>query len=47
MQRLGLVDAVWSEDSDTFLFKGTTTIRFHTEAHGSKSNTHARLLQID
>lgn len=47
MQRLGLVDAVWSEDSDTFLFKGTTTIRFHTEANGSKSNTHARLLHMD
>lgn len=47
MQRLGLVDAVWSEDSDTFLFKGTTTIRFHTEANRSKSNTHARLLHMD
>lgn len=47
MQRLGLVDAVWSEDSDTFLFKGTTMIRFHIEADGSKSNTHARLHRMD
>lgn len=47
MQRLGLVDAVWSEDSDTFLFKGTAMLRFHIEADGSKSNTHARLHQMD
>lgn len=47
MQRLGLVDAVWSEDSDTFLFKGTAMFRFHIESGGSKSNTHARLHQMD
>ncbi|KAG6366578.1 hypothetical protein INS49_000756 [Diaporthe citri] len=47
MRRLGLVDAVWSEDSDTFLFKGTAMLRFHIEADGSKSNTHARLHQMD
>lgn len=47
MQRLGLVDAVWSEDSDTFLFKGTTIFRFHIEADGSKSNTHARIHHMD
>lgn len=47
MQRLGLVDAVWSEDSDTFLFKGTTMYRFHVEANGSKSNAHVRSLSMD
>lgn len=47
MQRLGLVDAVWSEDSDTFLFMGTTLMRFHVEADGSKSNTHARIQNMD
>lgn len=47
MQRLGLVDAVWSEDSDTFMFKGTTMMRFHIETDGSKNNTHARFHHMD
>ncbi|KAJ0117985.1 hypothetical protein J7T55_014436 [Diaporthe amygdali] len=47
LQRLGIVDAVWSEDSDTFIFRGTTMLRFHLEADGSKSNTHAQLYRMD
>ncbi|KAK2613557.1 hypothetical protein N8I77_000464 [Diaporthe amygdali] len=47
IQRLGIVDAVWSEDSDTFIFRGTTMLQFHLEADGSKSNTHAQLYRMD
>lgn len=36
-----------SKDSDTFMFKGTTMMRFHIETDGSKSSTHARFHHMD
>ncbi|ROW09662.1 hypothetical protein VMCG_02495 [Cytospora schulzeri] len=46
MQELGIVDAVFSEDSDTFMFKGTTLLRFHMEKEHKKSNTHALMYRM-
>lgn len=46
MQELGIVDAVFSEDSDTFMFKGETLIRFHLEKDNKKSNTHALIYRM-
>ncbi|KAK3336670.1 PIN domain-like protein [Cercophora scortea] len=40
LEQLGIVDAVWSEDSDFFMFGGTNLVRFHREGKGKarKSN---------
>ncbi|ROW05620.1 hypothetical protein VSDG_00129 [Cytospora chrysosperma] len=46
MQQLGIVDAVFSEDSDTFMFKGETLIRFHLEENHKKSNTHVLIYRM-
>ncbi|KAI0385625.1 PIN domain-like protein [Hypomontagnella monticulosa] len=38
LQQLGVVDAVWSDDSDTFMFGCTTLVQFHVpEGHEFKS----------
>ncbi|KAI1376003.1 XPG I-region-domain-containing protein [Hypoxylon crocopeplum] len=38
LQELGIVDAVWSDDSDTFMFGCTTLVQFHKpEGHEFKS----------
>ncbi|KAK0613064.1 PIN domain-like protein [Bombardia bombarda] len=34
MQRLGLVDAMWSDDCDVFMFGCTKLVRFHRVYHG-------------
>lgn len=45
-QRLGVVDAVWSEDSDVFLFRGDALLRFHYDKPGKKDNVMARKHRI-
>lgn len=45
-QRLGIVDAVWSEDSDVFLFRGEALLRFHYDKPGKKDNVMARRYRI-
>jgi Holliday junction resolvase YEN1 len=50
MQKRGIVDAVWTEDGDAFMFGCTTLIRFHYEkkqGKESKSNTHFRLYRAE
>ena len=37
LQELGIVDAVWSDDSDTFMFGCSTVVRFKREAPTTKS----------
>lgn len=37
LQRLGVVDAVWSDDADTLMFGCDTLIRFHYIKEGEKS----------
>lgn len=45
MQKLGLVDAVFSEDSDKFMFKGETVLRFRMEEN-HKSNIHVLMYRM-
>lgn len=45
-QRLGVVDAVWSEDSDVFLFRGEALLRCHYDKPGKKDNVMARRHRI-
>jgi Holliday junction resolvase YEN1 len=50
LQKRGIVDAVWTEDGDAFMFGCTTLIRFHYEkkqGKESKSNTHFRLYRSE
>ncbi|KAN0112584.1 PIN domain-like protein [Hyaloscypha variabilis] len=50
LQKRGIVDAVWTEDGDAFMFGCTTLIRFHYEkkqGKDSKSNTHVRVYQAN
>ncbi|KAF1981277.1 PIN domain-like protein [Aulographum hederae CBS 113979] len=37
LQQLGVVDAVWTDDSDAFMFGAKTIIRFHRDQKGNKS----------
>ncbi|TVY22919.1 Flap endonuclease GEN-like protein [Lachnellula hyalina] len=37
MQMLGLVDAVWTEEADAFMFGGDVVIKFHYDAQRRKS----------
>lgn len=46
LERAGLVDAVWTDDSDAFMFGSITVIRHAYESRGGvkhKSSTHVRL----
>lgn len=45
-QRLGVVDAVWSEDSDVFLFRGEALLRFHYDRPGRKDNVMAQKYRL-
>lgn len=36
MLRMGIVDAIWSEDSDVFMFRGDAVLRFHYNEAGNK-----------
>ncbi|KAE9375820.1 PIN domain-like protein [Stipitochalara longipes BDJ] len=50
LQKRGIVDAVWTEDGDAFMFGCTTLIRFHYEkkqGKESKSNTHFRIYEAE
>lgn len=46
MQELGIVDAVFSEDTDTFMFRGETVLRFQVDENRKKSNTHALMYRM-
>lgn len=44
LEQLGIVDAVWSDDSDSFMFGASTLIRSHFEqGKKTKSDTHVTL----
>jgi Holliday junction resolvase YEN1 len=45
MQKRGIVDAVWTEDGDTFMFGASTVIRFYYKRENTKSKTHFRLFR--
>lgn len=45
-QRSGVVDAIWSEDSDVFLFRGEALLRFRYDKPGKKDNVMARRYRI-
>lgn len=50
LQKRGIVDAVWTEDGDAFMFGCTTLIRFHYEkkqGKDSKSNAHFRVYRAE
>lgn len=46
MQELGIVDAVFTGDSDAFMFKGTTVLRFQVDEKKQKSKTHALMYRM-
>ncbi|KAK2773288.1 hypothetical protein CKAH01_03748 [Colletotrichum kahawae] len=46
LQRLGLVDAVWSEDGDTFMFGCTVVVRNLLKSNGTKSKEEARVFRL-
>lgn len=43
LQQEGIVDAVWTDDGDAFMFGTTTLIKTHREKSGAKSQTHVKL----
>jgi Holliday junction resolvase YEN1 len=50
LQKRGIVDAVWTEDGDAFMFGCSILIRFHYEKKNgslSKSNTHFRVYRAE
>jgi holliday junction resolvase YEN1 len=50
LQKRGIVDAVWTEDCDVFMFGCSTLIHFHYEKKNgslSKSNTHFRVYRAE
>ncbi|KAJ3957764.1 hypothetical protein N0V92_005650 [Colletotrichum tropicale] len=46
VQRLGLVDAVWSEDGDTLMFGCTVVVRNLLKINGAKSKEEARVFGL-
>lgn len=48
LQELGVVDAVWSDDSDTFMFGSTVLVQFHKpEGHEFKSEDTVLVYKAD
>lgn len=46
LQRLGLVDAVWSEDSDTLMFGCTVLVKNLHKSNGQKSKDEAKVYRL-
>ncbi|KAK1837847.1 phd finger domain-containing protein [Colletotrichum chrysophilum] len=46
LQRLGLVDAVWSEDSDTLMFGCTVLVKNLLKSNGQKSKDEAKVYRL-
>ncbi|KXH63004.1 hypothetical protein CNYM01_09745 [Colletotrichum nymphaeae SA-01] len=46
LQQQGLVDAVWSEDGDCFMFGSTVVIRDLRDTNNHKSKEHARIFDM-